>query len=341
MLHFLLWPFSLLYGAATTVRNHLFDSGFKTSFEFDRFVLSIGNLSVGGTGKTPMTEYLIRLLGDTNNVVTLSRGYGRKTKGYRVADQSDSARTIGDEPHQLFRKFPEIHVTVCEERAVGIPFILADFPDTDVILLDDAFQHRQVKPQLSVMLTPFDKPFFKDYLLPAGRLRESRKGASRADVIVVTKCPENIPENIRKEYLNNIGVYAPEAHIFFSRITYKEPVGSTGQPGRKTILFSGIANPKPLHDYVDLHYDLIEEHHFGDHHVFKNDEINGLIKAAQLEGASLLTTEKDYRRIPAEVLRQIEEKVPLFYIPIEISIENGAEFDAFIRNAIQEYVSAS
>ncbi|MEJ2004898.1 MAG: tetraacyldisaccharide 4'-kinase [Cyclobacteriaceae bacterium] len=142
MLHFLLRPFSLLYGLATAVRNHLYDSGHRTSFSFDRFVLSVGNLSVGGTGKTPMTEYLIGLLGKEYSIATLSRGYGRKTKGYRVANDRDTAETIGDEPYQIFRKFPDVTVTVCEERAVGIPFILADFPGTDVILLDDAFQHR-------------------------------------------------------------------------------------------------------------------------------------------------------------------------------------------------------
>ena len=341
MLHFLLWPFSLLYRAATAVRNHLYDSGFKTSFEFERFVLSIGNLNVGGTGKTPMTEYLIRLLGEHYRIVTLSRGYGRKTRGYRIAGETDSARTIGDEPYQLFRKFPNIHVAVCEERAVGIPFILADYPDTDVILLDDAFQHRPVKPQLSIMLTSFDKPFFQDWVLPAGRLRESRKGAARADVIVVTKCPETMPEKIRQGYVDKIRAYAPDTPVFFSRIAYRQPVGNNGRLKGKVVLFSGIANPAQLRDYVDQHFEVVKEYTFRDHYPFNSDDIENLVNNAMREGASLLTTEKDFRRIPDEALKTIEGQVPVYYLPIETVIDNGQEFDALIRNAIQEYVSAS
>jgi len=339
MLHFLLWPFSFLYGIATAVRNHLYDAQIRSSFSFDKFILSVGNLSVGGTGKTPMTEYLIRLLHD-RNIVTLSRGYGRKTKGYRVTGPQDSAKTVGDEPFQLYRKFPDIKVTVCEERAVGIPFILADFPETDVILLDDAFQHRPVKPQLSILLTTFERPFFRDHLLPAGRLREARKGAGRADIIVVTKCPEELGVRQRDDYREALAKYAPDAPVFFSHVRYSNASGDVIQQ-RPVVVFAGIANPKPFIQHVHQHYRVISERRFGDHHDFTQNELTQLLKQAKDNDATLLTTEKDYRRIDEELRRKLENEGSLQYIPIETVIENGREFDAMVKKAFNEFASGS
>ena len=190
LLRILLFPFSWLYYLITQIRNRLYDRGLKPSVKFELPVICVGNLTVGGTGKTPMIEHLIRLLQNRFKVATLSRGYGRATKGIRIAGPSENASTIGDEPFQFYTKFGKrITVAVGEERALAIPTILQECSDTQIILLDDGFQHRKVSPGFSILLTDYHRPFYNDFLLPSGRLRESRWGAERADVIVVTKCP--------------------------------------------------------------------------------------------------------------------------------------------------------
>ena len=340
MLHFLLLPFAWLYHLGTAVRNHLYDSGFKTTFSFDRYVLSVGNLRAGGTGKTPMVEYLINLLSDEYNVATLSRGYGRKTRGFRIAGENETADTIGDEPLQFHTKFPEIPVTVCEERAVGIPFILAEFPDTDIILLDDAFQHRPVKPDLNILLTAYDQPFFSDHLLPAGRLRESRKGAGRADLIVVTRCPRDLSDPEKDRFRAKISRYAPGKDVFFARVEYLIPAGSETDPNKNVVVFSGIANPHPFVKHVHEHFTVVKEFHFRDHHNFTEAEIAKLANTARRYNASLMTTEKDMARLGADMRRKLEEAAPLHYIPIRIAIDNGQDFDSKILQAVLSHVSA-
>src|SRR4051812_38727618 len=189
----LLYPFAVLYNLVTRLRNHLYDIGHKPAFQFETPVITIGNLNVGGSGKTPMVEYLVELLKKDFKVATLSRGYRRETKGYRTATDSDTVRHIGDEPMQLFRKFgKDINVIVGEDRVFAIPNILHDFPETNVILLDDALQHRSVRARLSILVTEYSHPFYNDFVLPFGRLREARRGASRSDIVVVTKCVEGI-----------------------------------------------------------------------------------------------------------------------------------------------------
>src|SRR5258706_3745257 len=194
MMRPLLFPFSILYDLVTRIRNRLYDIGHKKSFRFETTVVGVGNLNVGGSGKTPMIEYLVKLLLPQHKVATLSRGYGRKTSGLRFATKSDTADTLGDEPFQFFRKFDhEVLVTVGEDRAYAIPNILLHRPLTDIILMDDAFQHRAVDPQLSILLTDYRQPFYSDWVLPAGNLREARAGAHRSDVVVITKCPGDTP----------------------------------------------------------------------------------------------------------------------------------------------------
>lgn len=339
----LLYPFTVLYDFGTRVRNYLFDIGYKTSFEFDRCIINVGNLSVGGTGKSPMVEYLIRLLNKDFKVTTLSRGYGRKTRGFRLAGEEDTAATLGDEPFQFHRKFSNIAVAIGEERAVAIPYILAEKPETEIILLDDAYQHRFVKPDFNILLTSYDRPFFTDWILPSGRLRESRKGARRADTVVVTKCPEDLSENDRENYKSQIAKYT-RAPVYFSKIQYLKPrpvFSSEINWKHNVFLFTGIANSAHLCDYIEHQYNLVGQLHFGDHHDFSEADIDKLLNAFRKyqSEAVIVTTEKDMvRLLSTELERKLKDK-PLFYIPIETQfIEDGEKFDTSVLNLVKSQV---
>ncbi|MEM7108250.1 MAG: tetraacyldisaccharide 4'-kinase [Bacteroidota bacterium] len=335
----LLFPIALLYDAVTRFRNHLYDIGYKRSFSFQTNVIAVGNLSVGGTGKTPTVEYIIRLLADKHRVATLSRGYGRKTTGYRLATDDDNATTIGDEPFQFYSKFKAVNVAVCEDRALGIPFILGDRPETEVILLDDAFQHRSVQPQLSIMLTDFNKPFYDDFILPSGRLRESRHGALRADVIVVTKCPEDqslikfdhIKERIRK--------YNTHADIYFTGIQYGAltPFEGAGPLNAKLVAFSGIATPQPFVDYLGSNFELKEHIDFKDHYNYSLNDLQKLISRLAYD-CSLVTTEKDRVKLIQPEFSALLAGKSAYYLPIEsYFIKDGKRFDTLVENSILQY----
>ena len=279
----LLFPFAVLYDVVTRVRNRLYDMGVHPSASFDVPVISVGNLSVGGTGKSPMIEYLVRLLKSQYLVATLSRGYGRKTKGMRFVRSSDSAETVGDEPLQFYRKFKdEVIVAVGEDRAFAIPEILQNHEGVEVILLDDAFQHRRVKPAFQILLTDYHRLFTRDWLLPAGRLRESKNGAARADVIVVTKCPQAIGDEEMMNIEKSIRPYSTKA-VFFSSICYGTllPAGKVS-PYKPSVvvLIAGIADPGPLIKYVSSHYKMIKSYTFTDHHHYSFDEINRVCEVA-------------------------------------------------------------
>ena len=237
-----------------SVRNKQFNTGQRTQTQFDRVVISVGNLSMGGTGKTPMIELLIRMLKNEYQVATISRGYGRKTRGFRRANTDDTASTIGDEPFQFFKKFGnEIAVSVCEERILAIPSLLLDDDSLEVFLLDDAFQHRQAGRDLDIMLTDYNHPFYKDYVLPTGNLREPRKGAGRADMIVVTKCPADLKSAEKEEVVQSIRAYNAKADIFFSHIGYL-PVVSVFEPSKpmqEIALLTGVAKAQPIADYLE------------------------------------------------------------------------------------------
>lgn len=333
MLRLLLFPFSILFDLVTRVRNHLYNIGHKPSFRFEVPVVCVGNLNVGGSGKTPMTEYLIRQLSTKHRLATLSRGYGRRTRGFRIANQQDNATTIGDEPYQVFRKFgSKVCVAVGEDRAFAIPFILHEHEDIEVIILDDAFQHRSVQPHFSVLLTEFSRPFTRDFVLPAGNLREARRGASRADAIVVTKCPPKADiDRLAKE----IQTYAPGKPVFFSRISYGEPVpfGSIEKPSGKVILVTGIANPEPLLEFLKTRFEVLKHMRFNDHHAFTDAEIDGMHYEASLStDVCLFTTEKDMVRLIRSG-KVAEHR--WFYIPVAMEfIENGADFDSLVRRQL-------
>lgn len=304
-------------------RNYLYNIGHKPAFEFEQLVISVGNLSVGGTGKTPFIEYLVNYFSaqqETIKVTTLSRGYGRKTKGFILADSNSNASQIGDEPYQIYRKFHEhIAVSVCEDRVLAVPSILLERPNNQVILLDDAFQHRSIKPNFSIMLSDYNRPFYKDYVLPAGRLREGRNGAKRADVVIITKCPfELIPPEMDL-IIKEVKQYAPDAKVYFTGITYA-PISSKLKRAIKQniLLLTGIANTDSLELEVKKHFHVCKHLKFSDHHHFTQKEMQEAAELAKSLNADILTTEKDWVRIISHpnLLKEVADQ--LFYQPMMV-----------------------
>lgn len=340
ILRILLFPFAILYNLITTIRNRLYDQGVKPSIKFELPVIGVGNLTAGGTGKTPLTEYLIRLLARNYKVVTLSRGYGRKTKGFRIAEPTDSATTIGDEPFQFFVKFGDrIKVAVGEERALAIPNILQRYPQTEVIVLDDAYQHRRVIPSLNILLTDYHLPFYEDMLLPAGRLRESRSGAERADIVIVTKCPSEITDEEMIEMEKSIREFV-EKPVFFTHIRYGNPTPfnrSEQKLGDQVVLLSGISNPKPLEHYVSQNYKLKKHLNYSDHHPYSANDLERISRVIKNNpSTSILTTEKDKVKLTAPEFESVIQQLPIFYLPIEVEfIKNGQDFDEIVLNSIK------
>ncbi|GAB3695909.1 tetraacyldisaccharide 4'-kinase [Spirosoma flavus] len=305
----------------------------------------MGNLTVGGTGKTPMVEFLIKrslqhIPSGSKRIITLSRGYGRQTKGFRIATDADTAATIGDEPLQLYRKFGQhIRVVVGERRADAILTIQNRFPETRQILLDDAFQHRAVHSKISILLMDFSRPFYEDHPFPAGRLRERRSGARRADVIVVTKCPANLWETEQQRITFRIRTYCrPETPIFFAGLHYGSPVSFATQQGvtslPSVVLVSGLASPEPLEQYVRQTYQLIRHYRFADHYVYTRTDLDKLL-ATLPPGAVLLTTEKDWVKLDALLTSDERATLPLYYLPVTMQFLPGQElsFTGFLEKA--------
>jgi tetraacyldisaccharide 4'-kinase len=335
-LRYLWWPFAVLVDAITRFRNYLYSIGHKKSFQFDTVVISVGNLNVGGSGKTPMIEYLVRLLSPHYKIATLSRGYGRGTSGFRLANSNDNAQTLGDEPYQLLKKFGgKIYVAVGEQRAVAIPTILNECPDVQVILLDDAFQHRAVVPQFSILVTDFQKPFYKDELLPMGRLRESRFGAARADVVVVTKCNTTESKNLDK-VRESIFRYTSKP-VFFSAIKYTQPILMV--PGKSltanVVLVTGIGNAKPFVKHIAQQYQVVKHYCFEDHHRYSKEDLNRINIEAGTN--SIITTEKDMVKLINPELSNLIQQANWFYLPIEAEIiRNGSEFDSMLLAVVAD-----
>lgn len=340
LLRIFLFPFAIIYNLITRLRNVLYDRGYKPAAKFDLPIISVGNLTAGGTGKTPLIEHLVRLLSGSYKVVTLSRGYGRKTKGFKIAGDADTALTIGDEPLQFYKKFSDlIKITVGEERALAVPFILDAFPDTDAILLDDAFQHRSIVPSLNILLTDYNRPFYDDYLIPTGYLRESRSGAKRADVVLVTKCPPELMEEEMIEIEKQIRRYVLKP-VFFAGIRYggARAFGTHSQELKnRVILVTGIANATPFRNFIQHNYSLVQHVHYNDHHPYTSKDmlyLKQLMK--ENEDVSVVVTEKDMVKLNDPVLKQFIEGIPLFYIPIETSfIRNGEDFDVIVENSLK------
>lgn len=330
MLRKLLFPFSILYDLVTRIRNLMYDKGWLSSSEFDIPVLCIGNLNVGGTGKSPMVEYVLRLLKEHDKVAVLSRGYGRKTKGFRMVTISDSPAQVGDEPLQIKQKFPNITVAVCENRSEGIKE-LQQLVSPNMVVLDDAFQHRGVSPSFSVLLTAYDDLYVDDLILPAGNLRESRSGARRADVVVVTKSPAEITEEQRRLITKKISL-ANNQQLFFATIAYADTIHSekdklslAALQDQEILLVTGIAKPAPLLKHL-RGLEIKSTHlQYKDHHLFSDTDINTIL--AKADGKKLiLTTEKDFVR-----LLPLMKEAPLYYLPIAHRfVEEGDVFDRLI-----------
>lgn len=302
-------------------------------------IISVGNLSTGGTGKTPMIEYLVRLLKDDHQLATLSRGYGRKTKGYRLAKASDTSELIGDEPLQYFRKYgDQIKVVVSEKRVLGVSSLLLEHPETELFLLDDAYQHRFLQRDLNIMLTAYDRPFFKDWVLPTGDLREPRKEAKRADLIVVTKCPFSLSEKDKAAFENGIDQYNKAATIFFSKVAYADPERILGSAvlQKEVVLLTGIANPKPLVEHLNKDFEIKKHFTFPDHYQFRDKDLDAVKTYAEENNlTNILTTEKDMVRLLSRKGHSLFKKCSLFYVPIESVIDNSEAFDEKVLKALK------
>ena len=334
LLRKILFPFAILYGLITGIRNFLFDKGIFASYSFELPIIVVGNLSVGGTGKTPQIEYLIRLLSERYTIATLSRGYKRKSKGFVLANANATAETLGDEPYQFYQKFPSIQVAVDADRKNGIEQLLTKEKKPQVILLDDAFQHRKVKAGFYILLTAYDDVFTDDFLLPTGNLRESRSGAKRTDVIVVTKCPPTLSETEQTRIKQRIKLYSA-APVYFSTIAFDDCVQSSSASVPVTtiqqtacVLVAGIAKPDSFFDYLKNSESICLT--YPDHHHFTESDIQQIKQ--QAGDKLIVTTEKDYVR-----LKDSELKDQLYYLPIRTSLMvDSNEFDSAVLDYLKK-----
>lgn len=308
-----LLPFSGIYYLVTALRNVFFDKAWLPSEKFSVPVIVIGNLNMGGTGKTPMVEFLIKNLQTNRRLAVLSRGYGRKSKGFVQANENANAELLGDEPFQIFKKFPQIDLAVDADRRAGIHRLLKADPKPGCVLLDDAFQHRYVKPGVAVLLTAYGDLYVDDWLLPAGNLREPGRGAARADVIVVTKCPAQLSEAEKKKIERKIDPL-PHQKLFFTTIVYadeaknnQEKISLQSLQNEKIWLVTGIANPAPLAEFLKNQNIDFEHLKFPDHHDFTEAEINSFNQRP-----FVLTTEKDFVRLGENIQKNC------YYLPIEV-----------------------
>ena len=330
----LLFPLGGLYLLITFISNWLYDLGISTTKLYDLPVIAIGNLSAGGTGKTPQTEYIIRLLKDTYKIAVLSRGYKRSTKGFLLANTHVSATELGDESYQMYSKFPEVSVAVCEDRQTGIENLISN-SNPDVILLDDAFQHRKVKAGFYILLTAYDELFSDDFILPFGNLRESAIGKKRANVVVVTKCPQNITKKNKDEVKLKLNVNVP---VFFTSIDYDSKVFSTENSisvsdiiSKEKVIVAGIAKPKYFVDYLNSGTDKVMI--YPDHHNFSEAEISEINELSK--DKIIVTTEKDFMRLNGKI-----NSSNLFYLPIQSKfVSEKEQFDALVTNWVRVILS--
>ncbi|MEO8532271.1 MAG: tetraacyldisaccharide 4'-kinase [Flavobacterium sp.] len=332
LLRYILFPFAILYGIIASIRNFLFDRGILKATSFDIPVIAVGNLSVGGTGKTPQIEYLIRLLSDKYKIATLSRGYKRQSEGFMLADSTSNAAVLGDEPFQFFQKFPNIQVAVDANRTNGITRLLSQPVKPEVILLDDAYQHRKVKAGFYILLTSFGDLYADDFMLPTGNLRESRSGANRANIVIVTKCPKDLSAGQQDEIQAKLKVNSSQ-QIYFTFIDYDDAVYSKETKiavneikAESKVLLAGIAKPTPFFNHLKNEKD--ECLNFPDHHHFSDSDLEQIQNKAK--GKKIITTEKDFVRLKdSKLISQ------LYYLPIKSTfINNHQNFDA----TILEYV---
>jgi len=331
----LLTPFSMVFGIITTFRRKFYQKGWFYSKTFSVPTICVGNLRVGGTGKTPHVEYIAKFLSQNYQTAILSRGYGRKTKGYINANETlnFNHNIIGDEPMQYATKFPNVEVAVCEKRKTGIEKLLQKNPNLEVIILDDAYQHLSVNYSLRILLTEYYRPFFKDFPIPSGNLRECRSASKHADIIIVTKCPENLSSEEKAAFIQKLKL-KPHQEVFFTKINYELRITnyelinsqfSILNSQFSILLITGIANPTPLVQYLKTQFEEIHTLHFPDHHSFTHKDIEKIIRLKEKLGGDnckIITTEKDAMRL------QDFSNMPEYHTsPIEIAfLENETGF---------------
>ena len=331
-----LLPFTILYWLITSTRNVLFDIGVLRTLSIPGKSISVGNLSLGGSGKTPMIIYLTHLLSQEKSVQILSRGYGRKTKGFRHVSEVDTPSTVGDEPFDYYQKFkPEVDIFVCEKRKAAIPRMKSQ-NGSAVILLDDAFQHRYVKPGFQLLLTPFHEQFLDDHHLPSGNLRESKRGASRADAILLTKCPM-LTEEQRLHCLKRYQEY--QKPVFFSQIEYLEfqSKGKQNAQMKAVFLVSGISSTTSLNAYLCEKYE-VQEQKFADHHAFNKQDIQEIHRKFDTfahKEMAIVTTEKDWVKLQSLLSESDLQAYPWYVLPITVKIQEEQAFNSMILNYVR------
>lgn len=345
----LLLPFALLYWLGISIRNWMFNKNILKSASFGLPLICVGNLSVGGTGKSPMVEYLVGSLKDKFKVATLSRGYKRKTTGYALANESSTALEIGDEPMQFHLKFPEVPVAVGGERILAIPQLLHDRPETQAIILDDAFQHRTIKAGLNILLTEYNNLFTRDFYLPTGDLRDLKSSYKRAEIMVVTKCKPGLSEAKKQKVLKEINPL-PRQPVFFTAIGYGSMYHISSNkifvPDATTevLLITGIANPRPLKKMLEEHSNSYHMLQYADHHIFTIDDLNEIkqkFEKIETFNKIILTTEKDAVRL-VKFASEIAE-LPLYVIPVrhQFLFNEGSQFDKLVMDFIQNFKQQS
>ena len=335
-MNFLLYPLSLIYNLYTSFRNFLFDLGIIDSIEYKIPTIGIGNLSTGGTGKSIVVDYIIGKFKNKNKITTLSRGYNRNTKGFIQASNMSTAYEIGDEPFQFYSKHPEINVVVCEDRRKGMNIILKNLPDTDLCIWDDIFQHRFVKPGLMILTTTFQYPFYKDEILPVGNLRENISSAKRADLIVVTKCPDNLSQKDKISFLESLNPNDNQK-VFFSSLTYMQKIKSDSEEvdidvleDVDFILVTGIADSSYLVNFLKNKALKFKHLKYSDHYNFNKSSID------KITGLSLnkiiLTTEKDFGRLRPKINNR-----DIYYIEVGLKFPKEMNEYNFDKN-IEDYI---
>lgn len=352
VLRWLAWPFAFLFGLTVSLRNWLYKKQILKGYAFDLPTIGVGNLSVGGSGKSPLTLYLIKLLKEDFKIATLSRGYKRKTKGLVLANQNSTAFEVGDEPLMFKKKHPNITVAVRESRAEGIPELLMKRTNIEAILLDDVFQHLSLQVALNLLLTTYQKPFYNDYLIPVGNLREFKSGYKRADAIIITKCPIGLTKTEKENIIQNI---KPLEHqkIFFSHLDYGYPyfINMPTQTislnlQQHVLLLCGIANPQPLEDYVLNKVAAVYRQYYPDHHYFNHQDLANIVSSfnnIEAENKIIITTEKDVMRLALHPKWFQKHKLPVYVIPVEMAFDakTKTHFDDYIINFVNKYFNKS
>lgn len=354
-LKFLLFPFTLIYASILSIRNLMFEWGYLKSTSFDLPIISVGNISVGGTGKTPHTEYLIKLLQEKYALASLSRGYKRQSEGFVLADENSNSYDLGDEPMQMNRKFPKLNVAVDADRVNGVQQLLSleKGLKLDCILLDDAYQHRYIKPGLSILLIDYNRPISHDFVMPMGRLRERAAGKKRADIIIMSKCPVDLSDSEAEKLKKSINPL-PHQELYFTSLDYApvEPVfdscneladlNDTKKDSLGILLVTGIANPSPLRDYLMAYCCEFEEIQFPDHYTFKDkdlEQIETSFKDLKSDNKIIITTEKDAVRFLDMPIESDILKDNMAYVPLQIKFQNQAkvQFDKQIHDFIKSF----